>query len=90
MIIINPIINELLNDSYKVLKILYDNQVTINNETYCPLSQEAISKELGVTRVTIGNIMKRLKDKNLIIVEGSRKYILTNEAIKTIKKIQKI
>ena len=90
MIIINPIINELFNDSYKVLKILYDNQVTINNETYCPLSQEAISKELGVTRVTIGNIMKRLKDKNLIIVEGSRKYILTNEVIKTIKKIQKI
>ena len=72
MIIINPIINELLNDSYKVLKILYDNQVTINNETYCPLSQETISKELGVTRVTIGNIMKKLKNNNLIIVEGSR------------------
>ena len=33
--------NELLNDSYKVLNILYDNQITINNETYCPLSQDA-------------------------------------------------
>lgn len=82
--------NELLNDSYKVLNILYDNQITINNETYCPLSQDAISKELGVTRVTIGNIMKKLKNNNLIFYESSSKYKLSNEAINLIKKIRKI
>ena len=28
----------LFSDNYKVLNIIYENQITILNETYCPLS----------------------------------------------------
>ena len=90
MIKIKTQVNALVNDSYRVLKILYNSQVTINNETYCPLSQEEISKELGVTRVTIGNILKKLKSNNLIEIVDNRKYKLKDAAIIIIKKIEKI
>ena len=90
VIIINAQLNILVNDYYKVLKILYDNQVTIKGETYCPLSQEEIAKELGVTRMTISNILKKLKENNLIAIDDARKYIIKDNATQIVKQIDKI
>lgn len=87
---INKLLNSLLNDSYWVLKIIYDKQLDINYEKYCPLSQEEIAKEMGVTRMTVSNIIKKLRENGLIIVENSRRYKLTPEAEVIIKKIEKI
>ena len=83
----NQNINELFSDSYRVLQIIYKNQVTVGGETYCPLSQENIAIELGVTRITVNGIIKKLKNNNLLQTE-SRKYILTETALKFIKKIE--
>ena len=90
VIIINTQLDVLVNDCYKVLKILYDNQVTIQNEKYCPLSQEEIAKELGVTRMTISNILKKLKENNLISIDDARKYTLKDNAIQIIEQINNI
>lgn len=90
VIIINTQLDVLVNDCYKVLKILYDNQVTIQNEKYCPLSQEEIAKELGVTRMTISNILKKLKENNLISIDDARKYTVKDNAIQIIEQINNI
>lgn len=80
-------INELLSDSYRVLQIIYKNQVTIGGKTYCPLSQKDIATELGTTRITVNGIIKKLKSNNLLQTE-SRKYILTETALKFVERIE--
>lgn len=39
-------INDFLNDNFIILKIMYDNQVTVLNETQIPLSQIQIADAL--------------------------------------------
>lgn len=88
----NKIVDFVTNDYYKILSIIYDNQITVDNETYCPLSQEKIASIAGVSRNTIGTIVKRLKEENLIYCKESetKKYFLYKEATDVIKKIKKI
>jgi Mn-dependent DtxR family transcriptional regulator len=83
-------LKELVNDSYRVLKVMYDNQVTIEKTKYCPLSQNDISKEIGVTKMTVCNIIKRLKEKELIDVIDARKYVLKDDVVKIIEQLDKI
>lgn len=40
-------INDFLNDNFIILKTMYDNQVTVLNETQIPLSQIQIADALG-------------------------------------------
>ena len=82
--------NLLFSDYYKVLTILYDNQVTIGDETYCNFSQEELSKQMGCTRMTISNLLKKLKNENYISFENFRKYKINPEVQKMIKDIKKL
>lgn len=83
--------NEIFSNYYKVLEILYENQVTINDITFVPMNQADIGKAIGCDRTTINPIIKRLKDNEMLIKESGRgKYQLTEKAIKTIKAIRKI
>ena len=66
--------------------MLYDNQITINGETYCNLTQIEMSDILNITRMTLSKKLKELKDNNLIVFE-KQKYILTNRAIQIIENI---
>lgn len=43
---------ELVNVSYKLLSLLYKNQITIRGETYCPLSQDDMAEMMNITRAT--------------------------------------
>lgn len=89
MIIIKQELESLINDNYKVLSFLYDNQITINGETYCNLTQVEMSNMLNVTRMTLSKKLKELKNNNLIVFE-KQKYVLTNRAIQIIETIEKI
>ena len=80
----------LFSDYYKVLLVLYDNCTTFKGETYCPLSQEEIAKELGITRLTASNLLKRLKELGYISFDMPRKYIITKKAKNIIKQIKNI
>lgn len=89
MIIIKQELESLIIDNYKVLSLLYDNQITIDGETYCNLTQIEMSNMLNITRMTLSKKLKELKDNNLIIFE-KQKYILTNRSIQIIENIEKI
>lgn len=89
MIIIKQELESLISDNYKVLSLLYDNQITIDGETYCNLTQIEMSDILNITRMTLSKKLKELKDNNLIVFE-KQKYILTNRAIQIIENIEKI
>lgn len=89
VIIIKQELESLINDNYKVLSLLYDNQITINGETYCNLTQVEMSDMLNVTRMTLSKKLKELKNNNLIVFE-KQKYVLTNRAIQIIETIEKI
>ena len=87
----NTIVETIVNDSYKVLELLYNNQVTVLNETFCPISQEQMAKELNVTRTTISTLLKKLKENGLIEdYSQSKKYTLTQDGIKCVKTIKKL
>lgn len=89
MVIIKQELESLISDNYKVLSLLYDNQITIDGETYCNLTQTEMSDMLNITRMTLSKKLKELKDNNLIVFE-KQKYILTNRAIQIIENIEKI
>ena len=82
----------LTNDYYKTLDVIYSNQITVDNESFCPLSQAEIAKLVGLSRNTVGIYIKELKERELIAyIEGTtKKYILTDKAKEIIKKIRKI
>lgn len=83
--------NDIFSNYYKVLEILYENQVTINNDTFVPMSQLDIGKAIGCDRTTINPIIKKLKENEMLVKNSKRgKYQLTEKAIKTIKAIRKI
>ena len=80
----------LFSDYYKVLLVLYDNCTTFKGETYCPLSQEEIAKELGTTRLTVSNLLKRLKELGYISFDSPRKYIISDQIRNIIKQLKNI
>ncbi len=83
-------INFLLNENYTILKIILDNTVTLMGEKYCPLSQTDIAGIAKINRITCGNIIAKLKEEGFLLKEtGSKKYILTKDAIKILKLIEK-
>ena len=87
----NVIVETLVNDSYKLLEFLYDNQTTILDETFVPIKQDRMAKELGVTRATISSLLKKLKENGLIEdYRKDKKYKLTSEGIRCVKIIRKL
>lgn len=87
----NVIVETLVNDSYKLLEFLYANQATILDETFVPIKQNKMAKELGVTRATISSLLKKLKENGLIEdYSKDKKYKLTLDGIKCVKAIRKI
>lgn len=84
--------NPIFSNYYRVLEILFDNQVTANGITFCAITQMEMAKILNCDRMTINPIMKKLQDDNLVIKTTSKtkQYQLTEKAIKLVKQIKKI
>jgi Mn-dependent DtxR family transcriptional regulator len=84
-----PDINNLLNDKFRVLTCLYDYR---GPDNYSRITQQEISEKLGINRVTINKIFKKLNDAELIKtdVKHLSKYLLTEKAIKAVETLKKI
>ena len=82
----------LLNDNYKILNIIQENTVELMDTKYCPLSQEQIASIAGINRITCGNIINKLKDEDLVDknLSANKHYILTEDALSILKKLNKI
>ena len=71
-------INDFLNDNFIILKTMYDNQVTVLNETQIPLSQIQIADALGYSKNKVYSVFKKLQQEGYI------------EAIVTIETMEKL
>ena len=78
-----------LNDNFKVLFLLYNNQIKINKDSICPLTKSEISESLGFSLMKVNSIMITLRDAGYIDkYKNSRgRYILTAKGRKIIKQI---
>lgn len=81
---------ELVNDNYIVLKVLYDNQVTVLGETQIPLTQLDIGKSLGFSKNKVYSIFKTLQKQGYIETAKRGKYRLTDSAIVIIEDIKRL
>lgn len=88
----NKDVNFLLNDYFKILNIIYNNQITINDETYCNLSQNEIAILNGTARATVNIALNKLKDMDLIQydIKQQKKYYLTQRALDILNIINRI
>lgn len=75
---------------FKILEALYDNQLEIGEETFCPLRQEDIATIVSCNRMTVSNNLKELKSQGYVEFQRNNKYVLTNKGIDTVKKAKDI
>lgn len=55
-----------LNDNFKVLHLLYCNQVKINSVYICPMTQQEIGDGLGFSLMKVNSIMLTLQQEGYI------------------------
>lgn len=75
---------------YKVLEAVYDNQVNIGGNGFCPLSQEEIALVVSCNRMTVNTILKELRRDGYIAFSKKQKYVLTELGIETVEKAKDI
>ena len=82
-------LNMFLNDTFKVLEKLYDANVNFMGQETSRITQEEIGSSLGFSRRKIWQHMGILERNNLIKNTGKGRYILSEEAKRMVKYINK-
>lgn len=80
------------NDTYKLLKVMYDNQSVVLDKKIVPLTQMEISSALGFSKMKTNAIFAELQKAGLITQETRGKYSLTdtsNDIVDGICKLDK-
>lgn len=80
-------LNLFTNDTYKLLKFLYDNQIQAKEDYYVVLSQQEIADILHYSKLKTNNIMKDLRNNNFITTFNNKrgKYMITNKGYRVIE-----
>ena len=78
-----------LNDKFMVLEELYKHQIDINGVMLCPITQQELANIIGCSKAKINSILNELMGKKLVEMYNNTKgrYILSDDAIKIIKKL---
>lgn len=76
-----------MNDNFKVLYWLYNNQVKINKAYICPATQQEIGEGLGFSLMKVNSIMLILRQEGYIDkYKNSRgRYIITTKGENILK-----
>ena len=79
-----------LNDNFKVLDLLYNNQVKINKAYICPMTQQEIGEGFGFSLMKVNAIMLTLRQEGYIDrYKNSRgRYVLTTKAKKLLTMLE--
>lgn len=87
----NNLVDKLTTNSYKVLKLLFDNQVKMTDgSVFTPMTQIEIAEQIGVSKITMNALFKDLQEEGLVCPHGSRRgrYCLTDKALLVIEYIE--
>lgn len=68
-----------LNDTYRLLKLLYDNQTLVLNKKVIPLTQQEISVELGMSKAKVNSLIGDLQENEYIFLETRGRYALLDK-----------
>lgn len=79
-----------LNDNYKLLKLLYDNQTIVLEKRVIPLTQAEICSALGMGKVKVNSMFVEMQKEGLVVQQTRGKYCLTDSAEAIIKAIEKV
>ena len=78
-----------LNDKYKLLKLLYDNQTMVLNKKVIPLTQQEISEALGMSKAKVNSLIGDLQGNGYIVLETRGKYLLLEKGILMVEDFRK-
>lgn len=86
------LLEKITTDYYKVLRVLFNTQIIVNENKFSPITQSEIAEKLGLSTMTINTIMKKLKKDNLIYNLNNRRgrYCLSDKAVKLIQTIEQL
>ncbi len=80
-------LESLMNDTYKVLAVLYDNAIFLKKATYTPLSQAEIADLAHFSKMKTHKLLHELMDYNLIEPYNGKKgkYRVTRYGVRVVK-----
>lgn len=76
-----------VNDRYHILKILYENQVTIGNNVFTPITQEELATMMKWSKAKVNKVLNELIDNGYVTVfSGSKgRYQITDNGLDVMK-----
>ena len=82
-------VSEFTNDNFRTLAYMYDNK---NEQNLIKTTQQEVSDELGLSRVTVNKIFKQLKENGYVTQDTTKvgRYYLTTEGITVVETFRKI
>ncbi len=82
--------NFFVNDRFQILKILYDNQVTIGDNQFVPVTQEELASLLDWSKAKVNKVLNEVIDAGYVTVfNGSKgRYQITENGLEAIVKYQ--
>ncbi len=78
-----------VNDRYHILKILYENQVTIGDNVFTPITQEELATMTKWSKAKVNKVLNELIDNGYVTVfSGSKgRYQMTDNGLDVMKKL---
>lgn len=75
---------------YLVLEFIFDRTVRAKDDSFCPMSQKEIAKDMQISRATLNPIMRELQEKGYVFMTGNGRYSLSEQAKRLIKQTKKL
>ena len=78
-----------VNDRYHILKVLYENQVTIGENVFTPITQEELATMTKWSKAKVNKVLNELIDNGYVTVfSGSKgRYQITNNGMGIINQL---
>lgn len=82
--------NFFVNDRFQILKILYENQVTIGDNQFVPVTQEELAVLLECSKAKVNKVLNEVIDAGYVAVfNGSKgRYRITEKGLEAIQKYE--
>lgn len=77
-----------MNDRMKVLQIIYQHQISVEGNSFCPLNQQEIADLVPCSKLKANQIIRELIDAGYVeMIRNRGRYILTEKAENTLLEV---